>query len=249
MTQSNQKDNRSNLRAQGYNYAQAGAYFVTIVLHGRRSLFGEIIDDEMWLNEPGKMVEKVWLETPSHYKGVYIGAHVVMPNHFHGIVILGEDVAAVGLLSEDSNRIETHLRKIPLDQNFVGATPCGCPVSDWVEDGQAQGPAPTEKPLSLWGDVHRTVSDRVEDGQARGPAPTEKPFSLPDIVHRFKSLTTHHYIEGVIHYSWKPFDRHLWQRSYYDHIIRNERDLQAVTDYILTNPQNWQEDEEFTQME
>jgi len=64
-------------------------------------------------------------------------------------------------------------------------------------------------------------------------------------VQRFKSLTTRRYIEGVRHLGWKPFHTRLWQRNYYEHIIRNEKDLQGVIDYILLNPQNWGSDEEY----
>lgn len=44
------------------------------------------------------------------------------------------------------------------------------------------------------------------------------------------------YIDGVHTYLWSVFDHRLWQRNYYEHIIRNESDLQSISDYILTNP-------------
>ncbi|HHX09235.1 MAG TPA: transposase [Chloroflexi bacterium] len=83
-----------------------------------------------------------------------------------------------------------------------------------------------------------------DDGQPQGVDPTKKRLSLPEIVHRIKSLTTHHYIIGVRDKGWTQFRNHLWQRSYYEHIIRNERDHQAIYDYILANPLNWDKDEE-----
>jgi len=69
-------------------------------------------------------------------------------------------------------------------------------------------------------------------------------LSLPEIVHRIKSLTTHRYMLGVRDKSWPRFEKHLWQRNYYEHVIRNERDYQAVYDYIIANPMNWDKDEE-----
>src|SRR4030042_4313709 len=55
------------------------------------------------------------------------------------------------------------------------------------------------------------------EGQARGPAPT---ISLSDVVHRFKSLTTTRYRQGVKNYGLPLFHGQLWQRNYYEHIIR-----------------------------
>ncbi|MEL7645306.1 MAG: transposase [Anaerolineaceae bacterium] len=81
-------------------------------------------------------------------------------------------------------------------------------------------------------------------GQPQGVDPTEVHLSLPEIVHRLKSLTTHRYIEGVKNNDWPRFDTRLWQRNYYEHIIRNEEELQAVYEYILANPMTWETDEE-----
>jgi REP element-mobilizing transposase RayT len=70
-------------------------------------------------------------------------------------------------------------------------------------------------------------------------------ISLPAVIQRFKSLTTRRYIEGVQENNWPRFDRRLWQRNYYEHVIRSERDYEAVAEYIMCNPKNWKKDEEF----
>ena len=57
-------------------------------------------------------------------------------------------------------------------------------------------------------------------------------------------MTTNEYIRGVKQSNWKRFDGKLWQRDYYEHIIRNEKELQQKTDYILDNPSRWDEDKE-----
>jgi putative transposase len=64
-------------------------------------------------------------------------------------------------------------------------------------------------------------------------------MSLPDVVHRFKSLTTARYRHGVYERGWQPFPGRLWQRNYYEHIIRNERALQRIREYIMNNPARW----------
>jgi len=77
------------------------------------------------------------------------------------------------------------------------------------------------------------------DGQPQGVAPT---FGLPALVNRFKSMTTHRYIEGVKKSGWLTFQGKLWQRNYFEHIIRNKGEWHYLRRYILTNPQRWPED-------
>ena len=95
-------------------------------------------------------------------------------------------------------------------QDNVGAGPCACPK-----------------------DLETTY------GQPRGVAPTIIKLSLPDIVHRFKSMTTRQYINGVKQKNWMPFDGKLWQRNYYEHVIRNNVDLDECRGYILNNQKKW----------
>lgn len=69
-------------------------------------------------------------------------------------------------------------------------------------------------------------------------------ISLPSVVGWFKSMTTHVYIQGVQQHDWIRFDGKLWQRSYYDHIVRDEDDLNRVRQYIFDNPLQWSLDRE-----
>ena len=56
------------------------------------------------------------------------------------------------------------------------------------------------------------------------------------VVQWFKTMTTNEYIRGVKSLNWQPFNGKLWQRNYYEHIIRNERSYQIISDYIINNP-------------
>ena len=76
-------------RLRGYDYRQPGAYFVTIGVQYRKCLFGEIIDGQMQSNEIGKIVIEYWNRIPQHFSSVELGECVVMPNHIHGIIVLG----------------------------------------------------------------------------------------------------------------------------------------------------------------
>src|SRR3990172_652150 len=82
---------RRSIRLKGYDYSQAGAYFVTIVAWQREMLFGEIVNGEMMLNRYGQIVLNAWFDLPNHYRYVVLGAFIIMPNHAHGIIVLAGD--------------------------------------------------------------------------------------------------------------------------------------------------------------
>jgi REP element-mobilizing transposase RayT len=80
-----------------------------------------------------------------------------------------------------------------------------------------------------------------QTGQPQGIAPTVTP-TIGDIVGAFKSLTTNEYIAGVKQYHWPRFKQKLWQRDYYERIIRSEQSYLEIVEYIRNNPLNWAED-------
>ena len=191
-------DHRRSIRLKQYDYSQAGAYFVTICTQNRQCLLGGITNGTMVNNPPGDMIATIWHEIPIYYPGIGIDAFQIMPNHIHGIII-------------------------------VGAPPRGCPNPLACPDfnsskGQPQGVA-------------------SERGQARGPAPTVG-LSLPDIVHRFKTMTTKKYTDGVNN-GWQAFNKKLWQRNYYEHVVRDDEDLNRIREYISNNPLRWADDPDY----
>jgi REP element-mobilizing transposase RayT len=168
---------RRSIRLPGYDYSNAGAYFITICTQNRKCLFGNIIVGatprgcpistpracpEMVLNQAGAMIQTVWDQIPIHYTGTEIDEFVVMPNHIHGIIVIG--AGKTGTLS------------------------------------------------------------------------------LGDIVHRFKTMTTKRYADGVKQLGWQSFASKLWQRNYWEHIIRNEMELNRIREYIHDNPSQWESD-------
>ena len=88
MTYDPRKHHRRSIRLKGYDYTQAGAYFVTIVTHDRECLFGEVVDGVMWLNAFGEIVRDEWFRTAVVRPYVMLDPDefVVMPNHVHGII-------------------------------------------------------------------------------------------------------------------------------------------------------------------
>jgi len=87
--------------------------------------------------------------------------------------------------------------------------------------------------------IVRLRSVSAAEGHARGPAPAEpKTMSLPDVMHRFKTLTTKRYADGSAAHGWPRFPGTLWHRNYYGIIIRTERALANIRNYIRDNPSN-----------
>jgi putative transposase len=173
-----QVHHRRSTRLKEYDYSQAGAYFVTIVTAGRQCLLGEIADTEMRLNKFGEIVRAEWERGPEIRREVELGAFVVMPNHFHGIVILSSSA--------------------PDGADDVGAT--------------------GRSPLRPYG-------------------PPRKSLSV--LMAGFKSSVTKQ-INVTRNMPGAP----VWQRNYYDHIIRNEKEMAKIWDYIDMNPSRWNLDEE-----
>jgi putative transposase len=183
---------RRSVRLKEYDYSQAGAYFVTIVTWHRGLLFGEIVKAESRLNRIGKIVEWEWLETPKRLPYIELGAFMVMPNHFHGILHIHETVGATRQVQAMTN-------------------PGTGPLPIITTDGIVGSPLPHGR----------------------------KPASLGTIIAQFKSRVTKR-IWKIAEFNNRP----IWQRSYHEHIIRNETDLKNKTDYIQANPLLWEQDEE-----
>jgi REP element-mobilizing transposase RayT len=87
---------RRSTRLRGYDYSQSGAYFVTVCVQNRQSVFGKVMNGKMILNDTGRMVEGEWLNTPAVRPYVDLDEFVVMPNHFHGIIMIRNEPTIVG---------------------------------------------------------------------------------------------------------------------------------------------------------
>jgi len=168
MTRPVSRRNRRTIRLQGYDYSQAGAYFVTICTQNRDCLFGEIVDGEMRLNDAGRIVVGEWLKTAEIRNEIELDEWVVMPNHFHGILVLTAPVEAIH-----------------------------------------------ESPLQM------TVLQR-------------RNMAVPKIIGRFKMLSS----KRINELRQTPGAK-LWQRNYWEHIVRSESDLMRLREYIQNNPLRW----------
>lgn len=187
---------RRSIRLQGYDYSQAGAYFVTVCAQDRKCLFGDITNGEMVLNDYGRAVQDEWLKTAEIRFEIQLSEFVVMPNHFHGILIIGDD-----------------LRKGTACRALIENATCREGTKGFCAGTRTARRAPTER-------FGQPISG-----------------SLSTIIRTFKSAVTKHINEirlspGVS----------IWQRNYYEHVIRNEMDYRQIAEYIIDNPRRWEED-------
>jgi len=84
---------RHSVRMADYDYSRQGAYFITVCVQDRAPLLGRIAQGEIQDNAAGRMVREAWQGLSEWYPGVETDAFVVMPNHIHGICLLGETQA------------------------------------------------------------------------------------------------------------------------------------------------------------
>ena len=184
---------RRSSRLPEYDYSQTGAYFITLVAHRRQLLLGEIKDSELHLNDLGQIVLDVWTSLPARYPQVARGTAVVMPNPFHGIVIIHESPVAmpVGAIHE----------------SFP-------PVSSQPASSQPESP--------------------VRERRAE-----HRRMTLPLVVGYFK-MNSAKRINEALGLSGIP----VWQRNYYEHIIRDDEEHNRFHLYIESNIANWTADDE-----
>ncbi len=177
---------RRSIRLKGYDYTQAGAYFITICSHQREHVFGEIVNGEMKLNKLGLVAKQQWEKLPKRFPYIELGAFVLMPNHEHGII---------QIIEQQRRGMAESL------QNLDEESSCYAPTMNQQKFGKMI------------------------------------PNSIPTIVRSYKSAVVYriNLMRGV---KAAP----VWQRNYYEHVIRNDRELELITRYIDYNPLNWQLD-------
>jgi putative transposase len=170
----NKFPNRRSVRLPTYNYASAGAYFVTICAQGHECIFGEILQGEMKLNSLGVIVTEVWLDSERVRPTLKLAQFVVMPNHLHGLVILLGD-----------------------------------------ERAHSCEPLPELR-----------TRDKVRS-----------PRSLSSFVSGFKATSTKR-----VNDARRTPGLKVWQRSFFERVIRDDDAFLKAAEYILNNPMRWEFD-------
>jgi len=198
---------RRSIRLKGYDYSQAGMYFVTICCRGMICRFGKIKNGEMILNDYGKIAHNEWEKLSIRYSNVLLDVFQIMPNHIHGIIVLNEMPAVGATLAVAQNNATVAQNNATV---AVGATLA-----------VAQNGATVAQ------------NNGAVANQGAGVV-------VGDIVGAYKSLVANQCLE--IFKSNNEYMGKLWQRNYYEHIIRNDNSYQYIANYIINNPANWNND-------
>jgi putative transposase len=236
-----EKHHRRSIRLKGYDYTQPGAYFITICTHGRECLFGEIIDGEMHLNEAGQIVVQTWQDLPNHVPHVQLDAFVVMPNHVHGIIIITERAGGIGAGFKPAR---TTMGPGSAADSGSTAGPGSVGADSEPAPTITTGPRSNAGPGLVGAGLEpapTTMGPGGPDPVGAGlePAPTRSSYGLPEIVRQFKTFSARR-INELRGTPGTP----VWQRNYYEHIIRNEFSLNRIRQYIAENPARWDADQE-----
>ncbi len=201
------------MRLLGFDYANPGAYFVTICAHRRMPIFGKVWAGRVHLTHAGRIAWDCWLALPGHSDGVTLDVFVVMPDHVHGILVIGGEAGRRN-----------------------GRTPGS-------DTGAASGADVVATRAPIVGD--RRAPDVVGAQHAaplRCPAPAPNhpggngpyPGSLGTIIRSYKSAVTHR-----INLMRETPGARIWQRNYYERILRTQSDQESARWYVRTNPDRW----------
>ncbi len=152
---------RRSIRLRGYDYAGGGVYFVTICTAAKNSMFGEVIEGEMILNEAGRLVQKTWNSLTERFRSLVLDAFQIMPNHLHALFALpGPGLAPALAMATGA----------PVIQPYEDCKGTACPTR---ADPQRERP--------------RTTSSRPTGATA---ATRPRRISMGDVVAAFKSIST-----------------------------------------------------------
>ncbi|MCQ2321310.1 MAG: hypothetical protein MJZ91_08290 [Bacteroidales bacterium] len=220
---------RRSIRLKGYDYASAGLYFVTICVQNREMMFGEINNGNMILNDAGRMVERWYYETENKFPDIVCLEMVVMPNHFHCIWQNTSSAAVAVPVGAD---LCVRPSSADLCVRPSSADLCVRPLID--DEHTLNEHTLGEHTLGEHTLGEHTLGEHTLGEHVGSP--------LARVVQWFKTMSTNEYIRGVKQLGWPPFDRRLWQRNYYEHIIRNQLAYNNIANYINNNPVRWDED-------
>lgn len=236
MTKFNQsKHHRRSIRLKGYDYSTAGLYFITLNCQNRINRFGEVINEEMELNEYGKIAHEEWIKLADRFPNFELDTFQIMPNHMHGIISLTNNYAFDTIENNNETTVE-RLNEATVE-NDNKATIKKLNETTVENDNKAiVGAGFTPALLLSQNDIDENHFDLRATARV---APTES-ASISKIIGAYKSLVANACLN--IFKSKNEQMGKFWQRDYYDIIIRNEQSYKQISNYIENNPRNWKKD-------
>jgi REP element-mobilizing transposase RayT len=220
--------NRQSIRLKDYDYSAQGSYFVTLVTQDRVHLFGKIENGKMNLNSVGKIVAEEWKNTVQLRPNTILGEFIIMPDHMHMIVTI---------ISQIKNKDE---------QEWTHSNPQGPSHTIGAIIRGFKG-ASTKKINLFLNSTGESQFARNESQFARNELQfARKESQLAHIESQFalkssKSLCkSSQFALKSAQFAPSEFNKtKIWQRNYYEHVIRNQVDYSRIEQYIIDNPTNW----------
>jgi REP element-mobilizing transposase RayT len=278
------RHNRRSIRLKGYDYSQAGAYFITACCQDRKHRFGNIENSKMILNDFGAIAYSEWLQLEVRYLNFELDVFQIMPNHMHAIVVLnnvGAGLAPAPTLNLNSNFnpdlnndvIQNgRLNGFDGDNSAVvgaGASPAPT-VGDivgayksivanacldifkfgWGNDGNVGGGgginvgAGVNVNTGAGGNnnVGAGGNNNVGAGGNNNVGAGGNNNVGAGGNNNVGAGGNNNVGAGV---NPAPYMGKIWQRNYYEHIIRDEKSYNNISNYIINNPAKWAEDKFF----
>ncbi|MEN9600003.1 MAG: hypothetical protein RL596_2324 [Bacteroidota bacterium] len=256
---------RRSIRLKTYDYSQAGLYFITICCQNRICRFGNIKNGEMILNECRIIAHNEWIQLRKRVKNFELDAFQVMPNHMHGIIALVGSTLAVDP-NEMGNMVDPNEMGNMVDPNEMGNMVDPNEMCDVVDPNEMCDVVdPNEMyddSVAMLGSTARVDPNEMCDvvdpnemyddsvamlGSTARVDPTinilihaSTRTTVGDIVGAYKSIVTTKCLE--LYKSQNKQMGKLWQRNYYEHIIRNPKSYGIISNYIINNPAKWERD-------
>lgn len=213
--------NRRSIRLKGYDYSQKGIYFITLCCQDKQHFFGEIQNGNMILNELGEIIKEEWEKTPLIRTNISLGAYIIMPDHFHAILHIDQQITN----KEDytPNQFKSPSQTIgAIIRGFKGATTIRIKKFNSNSTGESQF-APTTQSAP--------TKQFAPTTQFPPTTPTQfAPTNNNPIPSESKFASTTQFTPTKI-----------WQRNYFEKIVRDQRAYDNITQYIIDNPKKWEE--------
>ena len=215
MTKFNNKYKIEPNRWQYWDYSTKGRYFITICVEQHESILGKIKNEKMILSTYGEIVKKEIIKINDYHICAHVDEWIVMPNHIHLLIeLMDRNEKNANGVNDDVDCVGNHVEKI---HEFS------------LQQQQQLLPPPNQ-----WFHNPNYIPTLDEIKQYRKQ---RRRMLIPKIVGKFKMQTSKH-----INTSRNTPSAKNWQRSYYDHIVRNDESYRRIKEYIINNPRNWDED-------
>lgn len=204
-------------RLQNWDYGNNAPYFITICTKNRFNYFGEIENNEMNLNETGRLAEHFWKEIPIKFSYAQLDDFIVMPNHIYGILFIEKPVETQFIASNNNKDLNIGNISPNVETQFIASN---------HQEGNINSEnivynEETRLIASLQGGVTKNLNPMLNENVSR-------------IIRWYK---------GRCSFEIRKLNKEfIWQSRFHDHIISDSKSFETIKNYIVNNPCTWKTD-------